>query len=184
MTTTAIATTPFLDLCAKRQSCRSYTGQRIDHDTLLQVVEAARLAPSACNSQPWKFILVESPEQIKKTAKLGQPEGMNGFLTDCGAILLIVETKAHLMPGLEGRIDEQKFAFGDVGCAAMSATLAAAEAGLGSCIIGMYDNSEVVNALNLPPDTKITYYIALGYPKSDLIRKKQRHELDDILTVI
>ncbi|GHU68682.1 NAD(P)H nitroreductase [Clostridia bacterium] len=177
-------TSPFMELCGQRQSCRSFSDQPISHETLLRVVEAARLAPSACNSQPWRFILVESPEKVAQIAPCGQVMGINGFLKDAKAILLILETPAKLMPMIASVIDGQYFAKGDVGGAALAACFAATEQGVGSCIIGLFDRPKIREILDLPSETDIAYFIALGYPKNTAVRAKSRKPLDELLTTV
>ncbi|GHU73604.1 NAD(P)H nitroreductase [Clostridia bacterium] len=177
-------TSPFMELCGQRQSCRSFSDQPISHETLLRVVEAARLAPSGCNSQPWKFILVESPDKVAQIAPCGQVMGINGFLKDVKAILLICETPAKLMAQLAGIVDGQYFAKGDIGGAAATACFAATEQGLGSCIIGLFDRPKIREILDLPDTAQIAYFIALGYPKNTAVRAKSRKSLDELLTVV
>ncbi|MDR0397150.1 MAG: nitroreductase family protein [Oscillospiraceae bacterium] len=177
-------TSPFMELCGQRQSCRSFSDQPVAHETLLRVVEAARLAPSACNSQPWRFILVETPELVERIAPCGQVMGINGFLKEAKSILLILETPAKLAPVIASLIDGQHFAKGDVGGAALAACFAAAEQGLGSCIIGLFDRPKIREILELPPETKIDYFIALGYPKNIAVRAKSRKGLDELLTTV
>jgi nitroreductase len=177
-------TSPFMELCGQRQSCRSFSDQPVSHETLLRVVEAARLAPSACNSQPWRFILVESPEMVERVAPCGQAMGINGFLKDAKAILLILETPAKLMPMAASVLDGQYFAKGDLGGAALAACFAATEQGLGSCVIGLFDRPKIRGLLDLPPEANIAYFIALGYPKNIAVRAKSRKGLDDLLMTV
>ncbi|MDR1569552.1 MAG: nitroreductase family protein [Oscillospiraceae bacterium] len=182
--TPAQETSSFLDLCARRQSCRSFSDQPIDHNTLVAVAEAARLAPSACNSQPWSFVLVESPEKVAEAARCGQAMGINGFLNDAKAILLILEQPARLMPQIGGLLDSQYFAAGDIGGAALAACLAAEDHGVGSCIIGLFDRPKLRELLDLPDWQPIAYYIALGYPKNPVVRPKARKALAELVKFV
>ncbi|MDR0629429.1 MAG: nitroreductase family protein [Treponema sp.] len=61
----------FMDLCKRRQSCRDFSEKPVEHDKLLQCVEAGRLTHSACNAQPWSFVVVESPDMVSQVAACG-----------------------------------------------------------------------------------------------------------------
>lgn len=175
--------TTFLELCKTRQSCRSYNGQPVEREKLERCLEAARLAPSACNSQPWSFVVVNSPELLPQVANCARSfNNINGFVEKAGAVILILEEHAKLMPGLAKLIDSQYFAKADIGGATLAICLEAAEQGLGTCIIGMYDRPELCKLLNLPANTTIAGYIVVGYPAADdKIRDKQRKPLADMV---
>ena len=174
----------FLELAKRRQSCRNYSDKPIAHETLEKIIEAARLTPSACNSQPWRFVVAESPDVVAQLAKAGQQLGINGFLAKAQAFVLVVEEYAVLMPRLRAFIDSQYFAKGDLGAAAVSVCYAAADLGLGSCIIGLYDREKIAQALNLPLDKRFGALIALGYPEDDTIRAKVRKDMGDVVRFV
>lgn len=85
----------FFDLIASRYSCRRYLDRPVEREKLLQCVEASRLAPSSCNSQPWKFIIVQKPESIAELGEaLADPVlGFNSFARTCPAIIAVVKEK-------------------------------------------------------------------------------------------
>lgn len=172
----------FLDLCAKRQSCRNFSGKPVDRGMLEKCVEAARLAPSGCNSQPWKFLVVSKPELLPEMAKAAQAfKGINGFTEKAGAFIVIVEEHAKLMPGIAKILDSQYFAKQDIGGATLAICLEAADLGLGTCIIGMYDRPALCELLSLPADTRFAGFIAVGHPADDdKIRDKQRKPLSEV----
>ena len=90
-------TDDFMTLVQARYSCRDYDPDRpVEHEKLIQCLEAARLAPSACNSQPWHFTVVEGREMILKTAKCLQESGMNQFTDNAGALIVINEEPVDL----------------------------------------------------------------------------------------
>ena len=174
----------FMTLSKIRQSCRNYQDKPIDHAVLEQIISAAQRTPSACNSQPWQFVVVESPDAVSQVAKAGQQLGINAFLDDAKAFVIILEQHAVLMAKLRTFIDSQYFAKGDIGAAAVTVCYAAADAGVGSCIIGLYDRGAINELLDQPKDTRIGALIALGYPKDDTIRDKVRKDQTEAVRFI
>ena len=170
----------FLDLCLRRQSCRGFAETPIEHEKLVKCVEAGRLAPSACNSQPWRFVVAETPSVVAEVAKCGQQLNMNAFLSKAQAFIIVLEDHAVLMPGIRRIMDSQYFAKGDLGAATVQICLEAESQGLGTCIIGMYDREGLCNLLNLPTDTRFAAFIAVGSPAEDTVRTKSRKPLDDV----
>jgi nitroreductase len=175
----------FLELALKRQSCRSFNKEVIEHDKLLKIVEAGRLSPSGCNSQPWEFIVVESKDKVKEVALTGQQLGINSFLDNAGAFIIVLEKYAKLMPGIRKLVDSQYFAQSDLGGSIVSMCYEASSLNVGTCIIGMYDRTALSKILGLDPEvTRYAGFIALGYPTDDEIRTKQRKSLKDIVRFI
>ena len=176
--------TDFMELALRRQSCRGFSDRAVEHEKLEQIIEAAHLAPSACNSQPWSFAVAESPEAVAQIAEAGQHMGINGFLATAKAFVVVFEEHAVLMQGLRKMLDSQYFARGDVGAAAVTVCYAAADLGLGSCIIGLYDREKITAALDLPSDKRFGALIAIGYPADETIRKKSRKNTADIVKFV
>ena len=170
----------FMELCLQRQSCRNFADTRVEHEKLVQCVEAGRLTPSACNSQPWSFVVVETPELVAAVAKCGQQMNMNAFLTKAAAFIVVLEEHAVLMEGVRRIMDSQYFAKGDLGAATVQVCLAAADQGLGTCIIGIYDRQGLCNALGIPPETRFAALIAVGYPAENSTRTKHRKPLSAV----
>ena len=121
---------------------------------------------------------------VARFAKAGQQLGINGFLSNAGAFIVILEAHAVLMPKLRACIDSQYFAKGDIGAAAVSLCYAAADVGLGSCIIGLYDRDAIADALSIPPDTQFGALIAIGHPENDVIRSKTRKSVDETVRFV
>ena len=174
----------FLELCKRRQSCRGFSDKPVEHDKLVKCVDAGRLAPSACNSQPWSFVVAESPEVVAEVAKCGQQMKMNGFLSNAQAFIIVLEEHAVLMPTVRCLIDSQYFAKGDLGAATVQVCLEAESQGLGTCIIGIYDREGVCKALNIPTEKQFAAFIAVGYPADDKIRDKSRKPLENIVRFV
>ena len=171
----------FLELCLRRQSCRNFSDTPVEREKLIACVEAARLAPSACNSQPWSFVVVDTPAVVAEVAKCGQQMRMNAFLSQAQAFIVVLEEHAVLAPIVRRVLDSQYFAKGDLGAAAVCVCLAAESQGLGTCIIGVYDREGIANALDIPIEKQFAdFIIAVGYPADDKIREKRRKPLSEI----
>ncbi len=170
----------FLELCRTRQSCRDFSDKPVEHEKLVKCIEAARLAPSGCNAQPWSFIVVESPEKMAEVVPHVAKPGMNEYFAKAKAFIVILEEHATLMPGISPLIDSQYFAKGDLGTAASYICLAAASQGLGSCVVGIYDREKLRPILDIPVDKHFGWMIALGYPADDQIRPKARKSIERI----
>ena len=173
----------FLELAQKRQSCRSYAPMPVEEDKLEKMAQAARLAPSACNSQPWKFYIVTNPEKCGQIALATQEDGLNKFTNNCPAFFIITEETALLIAkgGLE---PNQKWAKFDLGIATISACLAAEEQGLGTCIMGSYNSEKIKEILQIQGDSPVAIVIAVGYPASAELRQKKRKSMEEIATFI
>ncbi|MDR0409778.1 MAG: nitroreductase family protein [Spirochaetaceae bacterium] len=174
----------FLDLCKQRQSCRSFSEQPVEHDQLVQCVEAGRLTHSGCNAQPWSFVVVETPELVKQVAECGKQLNQNGWLGSAKAFIIILEEHAVLSPVISCFLDSQYYAKGDLGAAAAYVCLEAAAQGLGSCNIGIYDRKKICELLNIPVEKQFGAVIALGYPSNNTIRSKKRKAFEDIVRFV
>ena len=170
----------FMDLCLRRQSCRDFADRPVEHEKLVKCVEAARLTPSGCNSQPWSFVVVEDPKIVPEVAKCAQQMGINEYISGARAFVVILEEHAVLMPAIRRILDSQYFAKGDLGAATLTVCLAAEDQGLGSCILGIYDREKLCELLSIPIEKQFGALIALGYPASDKVRNKVRKPMEEI----
>ncbi|MDR1196430.1 MAG: nitroreductase family protein [Endomicrobium sp.] len=174
----------FLDLCKRRQSCRGFSERSVEHNKLVQCVEAGRLAHSGCNSQPWSFVVAENKDIVSQIALCGQQLKQNVWLNTAKAFIIVLEEHAVLSPVISGFLDSQYYAKGDLGAAAAYICLEAAEQGLGSCIIGIYDRKKICELLNIPAEKQFGYVIALGYPLNETIRQKNRKAFEEIVRFV
>jgi nitroreductase len=174
----------FLDLVNARQSVRTYEpGRRISRETLDRCLEAARLAPSACNSQPWSFVVVDTPEQVRELARDAcgfPPYGMNKFAVDASAIVAVVTEKMKLAARLGAQLRGVQYSLVDVGIACEHLVLQAAEEGIGSCWLGWFDERAVKRRLDIPRGRKVDLLLCLGYEADPAPRPKVRRSLDDV----
>ena len=173
------------EIILKRQSCRSYVTKSVAKEDIIKCLDAARLAPSACNSQPWKFTVVTEPETKAKLSALLQIVGGNKFADAAPVLIAVSEDECpKLMPGVLERWSCKHFAHCDIGIAIAHFTLKAAESGLATCIMGTFEDRDVKELLEIPSGDTVRAVIALGYPSDDKIRDKNRKELGEIVRVI
>lgn len=174
----------FLELAARRQSARKYVpGRRIPRATLERSLEAARLAPSACNSQPWSFMVVDEPEQVRALAEAAcghAPYAMNRFAADASALVAVVTEKMKLAARLGAHFRGVQYSLVDLGIACEHLVLQAAEDGIASCWLGWFDEGAVKRRLGIPRGKKVDLLICLGYPADETVRPKHRKTLDEI----
>ncbi|HPC58200.1 MAG TPA: nitroreductase family protein [Kiritimatiellia bacterium] len=174
----------FLDLVNARQSVQGFeAGRTIPRDSLERALEAARLAPSACNSQPWSFVVVDDPARVRELARAActrPPYGMNKFAADASAIVAVVTEKMKLAARIGAQFRGVQYSLIDIGIACEHLLLQAAEDGIGSCWLGWFDERAVKRALDIPRRSKVDILLCLGYPADPAQRPKVRRSLDDI----
>ena len=174
----------FLELVSSRQSVRAFDPERsVEKDKIERIIEAARLAPSACNAQPWSFVVVDEPELKNKIADATSSRvlGMNHFTKHAPVHLLRVEEKVNISSGIGGWIKKKDYAQMDLGIVAAHIVLAAQAEGLGTCIVGWFDEDKVKDLLHIPTSKRVWLDIVIGYSTQPL-RKKSRKNVDKILS--
>ena len=172
-----------LELINKRQSDRAYLSNPIEKDKLERILEAGRLAPSACNAQPWKFIVVNQQELKNKIADCTSSKilGMNHFTKQAPIHIVIVEEKANFTSNAGSLIKNKQFPLIDIGITAEHICLQAAAEGLGTCMLGWFDEPKVKKLLNIPKSKRVPLIITLGYPANET-REKRRKNVNDIVS--
>lgn len=174
----------FLELVKIRQSDRAYDISRpVEQEKLDYIFETVRLSPSACNAQPWKFIVVTDPELRKQTAAAIAEKtlGMNHFTFQAPVLIIIVEENANFTSRAGGFVKQKHFPDTDLGIAAAHLTLAAAEQGLGSCILGWFDEKKIRQLLDIPNSKRPMLAITLGY-STQPNREKKRKDNKEIVS--
>ncbi len=177
--------TELLELFRTRQSVRAYdTTKIVDNETILNCIEAARIAPSACNAQPWKFIIVNQPELKNKLADLTSSKvlGMNYFTKQAPVLLVVVREKANFSSMVGQVLKDKEYPLIDVGIAAIQFCLQATANGLSTCILGWFNEKGVRNLLAIPRNKRVELIITVGYAASSDIRKKIRKDTSEILS--
>ncbi|HOY31482.1 MAG TPA: nitroreductase family protein [Bacteroidales bacterium] len=172
----------FLELVRLRQSSRKYSTRQVEREKIQRCIEAARLAPSACNSQPWTFVVVDEPELCRKVA--GETYNalipFNRFVARAKVIVVMVAERPNVISQIGGRIRNKDFYLIDTGIAAEHFCLQAAEEELGTCMLGWFNEKNVMKLLNIPKGKRIGLMIAMGYSESRL-REKIRKPINEIL---
>jgi nitroreductase len=170
----------FLELVRRRQSDRGYVDRPVPRELVEQCLEAARLAPSACNSQPWRFIAVDDPAVRVPLADCLRDAVMNRFVTTAPVLVAVLTQTPPLVPRLAGYWKGKPYYLLDIGMAAEHFCLQAAELGLGTCILGWFDEDGVRRILSLPRSQRIPLVITLGYPSDATVRPKQRRAAGEV----
>jgi nitroreductase len=173
----------FLDLVRNRQSVRNYDPDRaVEREKLDRCIEAVRLAPSACNAQPWKLVIVDDPDLKKKIAKAASAKwiGFNRFTDQAPVLVVIVREDPNFTSKLGTVLKDKPYTIMDVGIAAAHFCLQAASEGLGTCMMGWFDETEVKKILGIPLKKRAELVISLGYPAREVTRQKIRKKTDEI----
>jgi nitroreductase len=173
----------FLQLVTQRQSDRSYNRQPVEPEKLERILECARLAPSACNAQPWHLIVVDDEDKRHDIAEAASSRalGMNHFSWQAPVHIVIVEEKPNFTSRAGGWIKKKHFPLMDIGIVAEHICLAAASEGLGSCMIGWFNETKVRHTLGVPDSKRIPLIITIGYTDQPT-RKKLRKNTNEIIT--
>jgi nitroreductase len=170
-------------LFEKRESVRSYLAQSVEKDKLIRCLEAARLSPSACNAQPWKWIVVDEPVLKTKLADLTSSKilSMNHFTKQAPILLVIVREPANFTSNVGQFLKNKEYPLIDIGITAIQFCLQAAAEGLGTCILGWFDEKGVRKLLGIPKTKRVELIITLGYPARETPRKKIRKDLNTMV---
>lgn len=170
----------FLEIAKTRQSCRSYdAGKEVEQDKLDAVLEAVRLAPSACNAQPY-HVTVCRGEAAAKVAKACQGMGMNKFASQAPVLLVLSENSYNKTAAMGAKVKNNDFRSIDIGIAVAYLTAEATAQGLGTCILGWLDDGKLRSICDLSQPARLV--ITLGYAKDDALRSKKRKSLDELVT--
>lgn len=163
-----------LDAIEKRCSVRHYKDQPVEDDKLAEVLEAGRLAPSGCNLQPWKLVIVRDRATIRS---LVHAIGGQQFVELAPVLVVACENGKgyHIGHRYDGAVI-------DIAIALDHMTLQAASMGLGTCWLGNYDGDEVQALLGIPSENPVVALLALGYPdENHSHRPVSRKPLDELV---
>ncbi len=167
-----------LALITGRQSDRKYSDKPVEKDKLDRIIEAGRMAPSACNAQPWKFIIVTEPglrEQIA-TAASARLIGMNSFVGQAPVIVTVIREQPNFTSKVGGTIKNKDYSLIDIGITSENICLQAEAEGLGSCMIGWFDEPMLRRILGIPKSKRVELLITIGYSLNDKREKRRKPE--------
>ncbi|MDD4889053.1 MAG: nitroreductase family protein [Phycisphaerae bacterium] len=162
----------FLELVKSRYSVRAYKDRPVEPDKLERVLEAARLAPSGSNRQPWKFVVVRDPEVRRKLVPACSDQVFVGQAP-------VVIAGVGLVPDRVMRCGVPGDPI-DLAIALEHIALAAAAEGLGTCWIGAFYQEQVREVLGIPESAKVVELMTLGYP-ADTLRPKTRKPMSEVV---
>jgi nitroreductase len=170
------------EIIKNRRSARSYKAAPVEKEKIMQLLEAARLAPSACNAQPWKFVVVETPALKNEVFK----EGLNNLVVpnkwaaDAPVIIAVCSQTKFFVHNIAEKIQDVDYHLIDLGIACEHLVLKAEELGLGTCYIGWFRGKEIKKILKLPSSYKVECLITLGYAKDMPANPAPRKAIEEI----
>ena len=170
----------FTEIAQNRQSCRSYDPDRpVEQEKLDAILEAVRLAPSACNGQPYHLTVCQG-EAAKAAAAATMGMGMNKFASDAPVLIAISEEPYVKSAALGAKLKGNDYRSMDIGIAVAYLTAEAAAQGLGSCILGWLDDEKLRKVCDVKYPVRLV--VTLGYPKDDKLRPKKRKDLAELIS--
>ncbi len=172
----------FNELVAARCSCRAYRTEPVSREALVQIVEAARRAPSACNRQPWRFVVATEAPLRKQLLTEGTLPGLGMTWADNAPVILVLGIKKSLITHrVAPLLSKIEYPLLDLGIAGEHAVLQATELGLGTCWIGWIRPKEVRRIVGWPSDIMPQALITVGWPAVTTPRVSPRLALDEIV---
>ena len=173
----------FMEIAQKRQSCRKYDESRaIEKEKIDAILEAGRLAPSACNGQPYRFTVC-SGQTAKTVARYTKGVGLNGFADQAPVMIVISEEDYVTSAALGAKIKHNDYRSIDIGIAAAYMTAEATAQGIGSCILGWFDDMAIREVCKLEKPVRLV--ICLGYPaEGQTLRAKKRKSFDELVSTV
>lgn len=171
----------FAALCRQRLSCRNYRSDPVPAESLTAILEAARLAPSACNRQPWRFAVVTSADTRRRLVDDGLLPGLPmRWALEAPVILVLGMKKSFVTHQLAPAVSGVDYAMLDLGIAGEHAVLQATELGLGTCWIGWIRPDAIRRIVKWPRDITPQALITLGWPKDPPPLPRDRLPLSEI----
>jgi nitroreductase len=177
--------TPFQELVLRRQSVRRFAELPVPDDAILSIVESARQAPSAENSQPWHFVVVKDPVAKERLAKacVSGIFSHTRFAGRAPVLIALCARRGGLVEAGKTMKDRAMYQL-DCGIAGEHLVLRAQELGLGTCWIGWFNRRAARRALRVPFHVRVVALIAVGYPAGDAgPRPRTRMPLSSIVSL-
>jgi len=171
-----------LELIKTRRSIRKYLDKPVEREKIVSCLEAARLAPSAENVQPWRFIVIDDPETLKDfTDYVFTGIYAPTKFAKKAPVIIVVLAKLDLIANRIGKqIQGIHYYFIDIGIAGEHFVLRAHELGLGTCWIGWFNPRRVRKFFKIPKKYKIVSLISVGYPAQEKAEVEKRRALGEI----
>ena len=173
----------FSEIAINRQSCRSYDPARdVEDEKIRAILDSAILSPSACNGQPYAITVCRG-EKARKISECVTGMGMNKFARDVPVMMVISEEDYVATAAFGSRVKKNDYRSIDIGILAAYITAEATAQGLGTCILGWFDDEKIRNICTLKKPVRLV--ITLGYPsENDKLRQKKRKDFDKLVSFI
>ena len=172
----------FLELVNKRCSVRKYDPSPVPREIIDRCLEAARLAPSACNSQPWRFVVVDDAALRRKLAEaaFSGVYSMNSFAKEAPVLVVAVRERSTRFAAFGALFRGLQYNLIDIGIACEHFILQAASEDVGTCWLGWFDEGAVKKVLGIEKGKKADIIISMGYPQKGTCPEKARMPLSEI----
>ncbi|MCB4792533.1 MAG: nitroreductase family protein [Elusimicrobia bacterium] len=155
------------ELINSRRSVRKYLDKEVEQEKMMQLIEAASVAPSACNAQPWRFVFVTQKALKDELNRVGLGGAVPNSWAKTAPVMIVACSELSLFTHKLGEsVQGVNFHLIDLGIAMEHLVLKATELGLGTCYIGWFNEKPIKKLLNLPASWKVDCLITLGYPES------------------
>lgn len=173
----------FMEIAQNRQSCRRYDESRIvEKEKLDAIVEAARLAPSACNGQPYTFTICRG-NAAKEVAKATMGMGMNKFAGQAPVLIVMAEAPYVKSAALGARVKKNDYRSIDIGIACAYLTAEATAQGLSTCILGWFDDEKIRSICGIEHPVRLVITLGYAHPE-DTLRTKKRKERKELVSEV
>lgn len=173
---------PFIGLVKRRTSCRAYVPEPVPRGHLELMLEAARLAPSACNKQPWRFAVVEDGAVRRRLVDEAFLAGIPmRWAADAGAIVALGMERSAVTHKVAPRVSGVDYPLLDLGIAGEHLVLQAEELGLGTCWIGWIKPKEVRRIVGWPRGIEPVGLVTVGWPAPGGRMARPRRPLEEMV---
>ena len=175
--------TPFMRIVAQRKSIRRFNKKDLKREDVLKCLEAARLAPSAENAQPWRYLVIDDPEVKKKYER----EAFSGiysvskFAREAPVFILVLARLNVITHRIGKQIQNIQFHLIDIGISGEHLVLQAEELGIGTCWVGWFNIRKTRRFFSIPNKYKIVALIAMGRYDKRPSRERKRKKLEEIV---
>lgn len=175
--------TPFQKLVHERRSLRRYMDKPVEREKILTCLEAARLAPSAENVQPWRFLVLDQPQRKNEFAQrvFSGIYRASRFAGKAPVLIMILARLDVIANRIGKQVQNVHFYLIDVGIAGEHIVLQAQELGLGTCWVGWFHKKKARRFLKIPRKYKIVSLLSMGYPAKKPSKNKKRKNLDQVV---
>ena len=172
-----------MEIIKERKSVRKYLDKPIDREKIELCIEAARLAPSADNIQPWRFIVLDDPDLIQELSGKACTgiSRRTRFIANAAAIIIILADLNIVVHRIGAAIFGTQHYLLDIGIAGEHIVLQAQELGIGTCWINLFNSKAAQKVLNIPQKYRVVSLIAMGYPAEGATRHRPDHPMEKIL---